>query len=209
MVNAVSGSNKKDIHLKNVNFGRDFNGEVCDLRLVTKGDLDIIKGEPLKEERVIEVGQVFKLGTKYSDALNCVYVDQNGQSVPMVMGCYGIGISRTLQACIEQYHDDMGICLPEDLAPYKAVIVPVKYDGVMKELSDKLYQELKNKGVDTILDDRGQSFGVKAHDWDLIGIPYQIVVGRDAANNQVEFKLRSSKEKEVIDALEAVKRINK
>ena len=209
MINAVSGSNKANKHLMNVNYGRDFNGEVVDLRLVTKGDLDIIKGEPLKEEKGIEVGQVFKLGTKYSSAMKCMYVDQNGVSVPMVMGCYGIGISRTLQACIEQYHDELGICLPDDLAPYKVVINPVKYDGIMKELADKIYTELKNKNVDAILDDRGLSFGVKARDWDLIGIPYQIVVGRDAINNQVEFKHRKSAEKQVIDVNALIKTLTK
>ena len=209
MVNAVSGSNKKDTHLKNVNFSRDFNGDVTDIRLVTKGDLDIVKGEPLKEERGIEVGQVFKLGTKYSKAMNCTYVDQTGNSVPMVMGCYGIGISRTLQACVEQYHDEHGICLPEDLAPYKAVVIPVKYDGLMKEVADKIYQELRNNNVDVILDDRGQSFGVKAHDWDLIGIPYQIVVGRDAVNNQVEFKERKSSDKVVLDIQEVINKLSK
>ena len=207
MINAVAGSNKLDKHIKNVNYGRDFTGEVVNIRLVKEGDLDIIKGEPLKEERGIEVGQVFKLGTKYSESMNCMYVDQTGASVPMIMGCYGIGISRTLQACIEQYHDEKGICLPDDLAPYKAVIVPIKYDGLMKELSDKIYNELKGKNVDVILDDRGQSFGVKAHDWDLIGIPYMIVVGRDAINNQVEFKSRKSDSKEVVDVQEAINRL--
>jgi len=208
MVNAVCGSNESDYHLKNVNYKRDFNGEVVDLRLVVEGDLDIIKGEPLKAEKGIEVGQVFKLGTKYSKSMNCNYVNEKGEEVPMVMGCYGIGISRTLQAIVEQYHDDKGIAFPVDLAPYKVAIVPIKYtDETMKTVADKLYQELSDKGIDTILDDRNLSFGVKAHDWDLCGIPYTVVVGRDAVNNQVEFKLRTSSDKEVIDYSEVINRI--
>ena len=200
MVNAYCGGNKKDVHLKNVNYKRDFDGEVVDIRLVVAGDLDIVKGEPLKEERGIEVGQVFKLGTKYSKAMNCVYVNDKGQEVPMVMGCYGIGISRALQAIVEEYHDENGISFPDDLAPYKVVIVPVKYtDEVMKNLADKMYNELKEKGVDVILDDRASSLGVKLHDWDLVGIPYHIIVGRDAVNNQVEFKTRRDGNKEVLD----------
>ena len=200
MINAYCGSNKNDTHLKNVNYKRDFDGEVVDIRLVTAGDLDIIKGEPLKEEKGIEVGQVFKLGTKYSEAMHCVYVNDKGQEVPMVMGCYGIGISRALQAIVEEYHDENGISFPDDLAPYKVVIVPVKYtDDVMKNLADKMYNELKKKGVDVILDDRASSLGVKLHDWDLVGIPYHIIVGRDASNNQVEFKTRRDGIKEVLD----------
>ena len=200
MVNAYCGGNKKDVHLKNVNYKRDFDGEVVDIRLVVAGDLDPIKGEPLKEEKGIEVGQVFKLGTKYSKAMNCVYVNDKGQEVPMVMGCYGIGISRALQAIVEEYHDENGIAFPDDLAPYKVVIVPVKYtDEVMKNLADKMYDELKKKGVDVILDDRASSLGVKLHDWDLVGIPYHIIVGRDAVNNQVEFKTRRDGNKEVFD----------
>ena len=200
MINAYCGGNKKDVHLKNVNYKRDFDGEVVDIRLVVAGDLDPIKGEPLKEEKGIEVGQVFKLGTKYSKAMNCVYVNDKGQEVPMVMGCYGIGISRALQAIVEEYHDENGISFPDDLAPYKAVIVPVKYtDEVMKNLADKMYDELKKKGVDVILDDRASSLGVKLHDWDLVGIPYHIIVGRDAVNNQVEFKTRRDGNKEVLD----------
>jgi len=208
MINAIAGSNEKDYHLKNVNYGRDFNGEVVDLRLVTEGDLDIINHEPLKAEKGIEVGQVFKLGTKYSKAMNCVYVNEKGEEVPMVMGCYGIGVSRTLQAIVEQYHDDKGIAFPVDLAPYKVAIVPIKYtDETMKDVADKLYNELMDKGIDVILDDRNLSFGVKAHDWDLCGIPYQVVVGRDAINGKVEFKLRTSSDKEVIEAKEVINKI--
>lgn len=207
MVNAVSGSNKKDCHLVNVNYGRDFTGEVKDLRLVQAGDLDPIKGEPLKSERGTEVGQIFKLGTKYSKSMNATYINEKGESIPIVMGCYGIGVSRTLQAIIEQYHDEHGITFPVDIAPYKAVIIPVKYQDEMKDVSDSLYKELTEKGIEVILDDRPLSFGVKAHDWDLIGIPYHLIVGRDSVNKMIEFKDRLCYNSDVIGTCEAVTRL--
>ena len=207
--NQIVGSNKMDAHLKNVNYERDYKGEVTDLRLAVEGDLDIIKGEPLKSRRGTEVGQIFKLGTKYSIPMGATYVNDKGQDVPIVMGCYGIGVSRTFQAIVEQFHDDKGITFPDELAPYKAVIIPVKYKDEMGAISDQLYNELKSKGVDVVLDDRNQSFGVKSHDWELIGIPYHIVVGRDAASGLVEFKVRSTLTSEVIDVKEAVSRLTK
>lgn len=205
--NAIAGSNKKDYHIKNVNFGRDFTGEIYDLRLAQEGDFDIIKGEALKSERGIEVGQVFKLGTKYSTPMNATYVNEKGENVPIVMGCYGIGISRTLQAIIEEYHDEHGIALPFDLAPYQVAIIPVKYQDDMKNVADELYLELKSKGFDVVLDDRNQSFGVKAHDWDLIGVPYHIIVGRGASEKVVEFKDRLAYNKEELKTCEAVTRL--
>ena len=207
MVNAVCGANLRDTHIKNVNYGRDYTGVVLDLRLAQAGDLDPIKGEPLKAEHGIEVGQVFKLGTKYSKPMNACYVNEQGESVPIVMGCYGIGVSRTLQAIVEQNHDDRGIIFPDDLAPYKTVIIPVKYTDEMKILADQIYDELTKKGLEVILDDRSQSFGVKAHDWDLIGIPYHVIVGRDAAQSKVEFKTRRTNVSEVVEASEAIARL--
>lgn len=205
--NAITGSNEKDCHLINVNYGRDFKGEVHDLRLAKEGDLDIVNAEPLKAEKGIEVGQVFKLGTKYSTPMHATYVNEKGESIPIVMGCYGIGVSRTMQAIIEQYHDEYGIALPKDIAPYKAVIIPVKYDNEMKTLADSIYKELMDKGVDCILDDRNLSFGVKSHDWDLMGIPYHIICGRDSVSGGVELKDRMSYNKIVIQACEAVTRL--
>lgn len=205
--NAVAGSNIKDYHFINVNYGRDFNGEVKDIRVAKAGDLDIISKMPLKEERGIEVGQVFKLGTKYSNSMKAYYVNDKGVNTPIVMGCYGIGVSRTFQAIIEQNHDDLGIKWPVDLAPYKVVIIPIKYQDEMKNVSDSIYNELKNSGIDVILDDRNLSFGVKSHDWDLIGIPYHIICGRDIVNNQVEFKDRLSSIKTVINIDEAIAKV--
>ena len=207
--NIVCGGNKDGYHMIGVNFGRDFNAEVEDLRLAQEGDCDIIKGEPLKSEKGIELGQIFKLGTKYSLPMNCCYTSEEGKKIPCEMGCYGIGVTRTLQAIIEQYHDDKGIAFPEDLAPYKVVIIPVKYKDEMAEISDRIYKELTEKGIDVILDDRGDSFGVKAHDWDLIGVPYSIVVGRDAKVGLVEFKKRTSDEKSLVDVKQAVAELTK
>lgn len=208
MRNFICGANKKDYHLKNVNIGRDFNAELVDLRKAVSGDLCPCCGKPLQSERGIEVGQIFKLGTKYSEPMKCTYIDENGQSKPMVMGCYGIGVTRTLSSIVEQYHDEFGIKWPLNVAPYHAVIIPVKFtDDEQKALSLALYEKLKAEHVEVILDDRNAGFGFKAKDWELIGIPYQIIVGRDAGDNIVEFKVRATNEKTAIKSSEAVKKI--
>lgn len=207
--NAVTGSNKSDIHLMNVNFGRDYSCPITDLRLAKAGDLDIIKGEPLKAERGIEVGQIFKLGTKYSLPMKALYTDEAGKLKPIVMGCYGIGVSRTLQAIIEQNHDERGIIFPDNLAPYKVAVIPIKYQDEMKDLSDQIYEKLNSLGVSAVLDDRSQSFGSKAADFELMGVPYIIVVGRDAKDLKVEFKNRHTKEVEVISMAEAITKLTK
>ena len=205
MKNIICGANKYDYHLKNVNYGRDFTGTVIDLRKAVSGDLCPVCGKPMNIERGIEVGQIFKLGTKYSSAMNCTYTDESGKNVPMVMGCYGIGVTRTMSSIIEQHHDEFGIKWPLNVAPYHAVVIPVKYtDKAQKELADKIYFELKKHKVEVILDDRNAGFGFKAKDWELIGIPYQIVVGREAANGIVEFKVRETNEKSAVQYQEAL-----
>ena len=205
MKNFICGANKPEYHLKNVNFGRDFDGLVIDLRKAVSGDKCPICGAPLKSEKGIEVGQIFKLGTKYSSVMNCTYVDENGANVPMVMGCYGIGVTRTMSSIIEQHHDEFGIKWPLNVAPYHAVIIPVKYaDEAQKELADKIYDALKKARVEVILDDRNAGFGFKAKDWELIGIPYQIVVGRDAVNGNVEFKVRAENSKVAMEYQDAI-----
>ena len=208
MKNIICGANKPNYHLKNVNFGRDFTGEVIDLRKAVSGDLCPVCGKPMNIERGIEVGQIFKLGTKYSDAMNCTYTDEKGANVPMVMGCYGIGVTRTMSSIIEQHHDEFGIKWPLNVAPYHVVVVPVKYaDEAQKALADKIYEELKKARVEVILDDRNAGFGFKAKDWELIGIPYQIVVGREAANGIVEFKVRETNENTSISSQEAISNV--
>ena len=204
MKNIICGANKHNYHLKNVNYGRDFDGLVIDLRKAVSGDVCPVCGAPMNIERGIEVGQIFKLGTKYSGAMNCTYTDEKGANIPMVMGCYGIGVTRTMSSIIEQYHDEFGIKWPLNVAPYHVVIVPVKYaDEAQKALADQIYAELKKARVEVILDDRNAGFGFKAKDWELIGIPYQIVVGREAANGTVELKVRATNEKTSINYEEA------
>lgn len=195
MTNFVVGANKKDYHLVNVNYKKDFDGTIGDYKKAKEGDLCSICGKPLKSERGIEVGQVFKLGTKYSLPMNCTFLNEQGKTLPMVMGCYGIGVTRTFQAIIEQHHDEYGIVFPLETAPYHIVIVPVNYeDEEQRKVSDKLYEMLNFK-VETVLDDRKMKIGFKMKDWELIGIPYIVVVGRRASENIVELKNRNDNSK--------------
>ena len=140
--------------------------------------------------------------------MKCTYVDEKGNNVPMVMGCYGIGVTRTLQSIVEQYHDEFGIKWPLNVAPYHAVIVPVKYDDpAQKELADKLHDTLLANGVEVVLDDRDERPGFKFKDWELIGLPYIVTVGRRAAEGIVEFKDRQTMEKIELSAEDAIKKI--
>lgn len=205
MKNIVVGANEKDFHLINVNYGRDFNGKVLDLRVVQAGDLCPVCGKPLTIERGIEVGQIFKLGTKYSAPMNCCYQNEQGINVPMVMGCYGIGVTRTMSSIIEQHHDDFGISWPLNVAPYHVVVIPINYqDQTMKEKADEVYETLKKHHVEVVLDDRDERPGFKFKDWELIGIPYAIVIGRRAQENICEFKVRETLEKTEKEFSEAI-----
>ena len=196
MKNFVVGANDYDYHLVNVNFGRDFTGTVKMFRASQSGDKCPVCGMPLAMERGIEVGQIFKLGTKYSASMDCTYTDEAGKNVPMVMGCYGIGVTRTLSSIIEQHHDEFGIKWPLNVAPYHAVVVPINYkDETMSSAANKIYEDLKAQGVEVILDDRDAKPGFKFKDWELIGIPYIITVGRLAGDEICEFKTRSTMEK--------------
>ena len=206
MQNIVVGANKKDYHLINVNFGRDFNGVVGQFRKTTAGDLCPVCGKPLNMERGIEVGQIFKLGTKYSKAMKCCYQNDSGELTPMVMGCYGIGVTRTMSAIIEQYHDDFGIKWPLNVAPYHAVVVPINYnDENMKKVADEIYSSLRKNNVEVILDDRDDRPGFKFKDWELIGIPYMVVSGKKASEGIVELKNRHTLEKTEVTIEEAIK----
>lgn len=183
--------------MKNVNYGRDFEGRVLDIRQAVEGDIcPQCKEHPMKMRRGIEVGQIFKLGTKYSSPMKCTYTNAEGKNVPMVMGCYGIGVTRTMSAIVEQYHDEHGIKWPLNVAPYQAVVVPVSMkDESQIMVAEQLYTSLQNEKCEVILDDRGGSLGFKMKDWDLIGIPYIIVCGKKAADGIVEFKDRMTGEK--------------
>lgn len=207
MSNFVIGANELDRHYINANYQRDFEGIVCDLKNVKAGDRCPVCGQPLAQERGIEVGQIFKLQTKYSLPMHCTYTREDGKNVPMVMGCYGIGISRTLQAIVEQYHDEYGIKWPLAVAPYPVVIVPVNYqDEDQRQLADALYEQL-SASVDVILDDRSAKVGFKFKDWELIGIPYMVIVGKRSAEGIVEVKNRSTLEKKELPIKQAVSEV--
>lgn len=204
--NLITGANELDYHIMNMNLNRDFKiTKIADLRLTQKGDICPICGKKLNSEKGIEVGQIFKLGTKYSQSMGCTYLDEQGVNKPMIMGCYGIGVSRTLQSIIDQNHDDYGIKWPMIVAPYHIVVVPVNYkDDEMKMLSDKIYQTLKNSNHEVIIDDRDYKPGFKFKDWDLIGIPYMIIVGRRANEGIVEVKNRYTNEKVEMNYSDAI-----
>ena len=208
MKNFIVGANESGFHYKNVNIGRDFKANmVKDIRTICEGDKCPKCGEPVKVEMGIEVGHIFKLGTKYTEALNCVYLDENGKENPMVMGCYGIGVNRTMAAVIEQNNDENGIIWPMSVAPYHAIVIPVntKNDSQM-ELAEKIYSELLESGVEVMIDDRNERPGVKFKDADLIGIPIRITVGKKASEGIVEYKLRKDSEVLELPVEEAVKR---
>lgn len=213
IVNGVAGANKVDYHLVNVNYGRDFVGtQVVDIRLVKAGDLCPNCGNSLKSARGIEVGQIFQLGTKYSQALGATFVDEKGQEHPIVMGCYGIGISRTMAAAVEQNHDEKGIIWPKAIAPFEVVVIPaVAKDEQQMDLAFKIYHDLQNAGIETVIDDRPESAGVKFNDADLIGYPFRVTVGKKTvAENTVDIKNRATGEEitvplaEVVDKLKAL-----
>jgi len=200
MINFVTGANKEDYHLKNVNIGRDFNVEsFADLRVIEKNDTCPRCGGSIQFVRGIEVGHVFKLGTKYSKALKAVYLDRDGQEKIMIMGCYGIGVGRTVAACIEQNNDENGIIWPMPLAPYQVMITPVNVnEGQVLQAAEKIYKDLLSRGVEVILDDRDERAGVKFKDADLIGIPLRITVGqKNLAGGKVELKQRKSGKTEI------------
>ena len=197
--NVCGGANKADAHYININPKRDFNTEdiiVAPIRLITKDDVCPECHSPLEYSKGIEVGQVFKLGTKYSESLQATYLDQNGRPNAMVMGCYGIGVSRTLAATIEQYHDENGIIWPRAIAPFEVVIVPINAkDEALMSTSTTIYDTLLNDKVDVLLDDRKDRAGVKFKDADLIGYPLRITISKNTLDsNEVEIRIRKTGE---------------
>lgn len=205
--NLVVGANKAGYHYINANYGRDFEGEIAeDLTLAKEGDQAYDGSGAYKAARGIEVGNIFQLGTKYSEALEANFLDQNGVSKPFIMGSYGIGISRSISAVVEQYHDDKGIIWPTSVAPFEVIITLIKpNDEEQANLAEKIYKELKAKKIDVLLDDRNERPGVKFNDRDLIGIPYRITVGKDAVNSIIEYSTRAEMENKNLDADEAIK----
>lgn len=201
------GANLKDLGLEEIKY--------TDIRLVEAGDYCPNCGKPLFVTKGIEVGNIFKLGTKYSNPMNAVYTDVNGKTHPYVMGCYGIGISRTAAAAVEAHHDENGIKWPVSIAPYHVVVIPVSTNDEMQmTTSVKIYEQLLNAGVEVVLDDRDERAGVKFKDADLIGFPYRITVGKTISEGLVEYKVRETgeltkvtPEKAVSDIIEIIKNI--
>ena len=216
--NFVIGINQTDKHLVGANWGVDVElpSQIEDIRLVEAGDFCPQCGKPLKVTRGIEVGNIFQLGTKYSQPMNAVYLDANGKTQPYIMGCYGIGVTRTAAAAVEAHHDEWGIKWPISIAPYHVVVVPVStQDAEQMNVANEIYEKLLSSGVEVVLDDRNERPGVKFKDADLIGFPFRITIGKTIADGKVEFVERSNGEKtemtpqdaidKVLDAVNAVK----
>ncbi len=205
MCNFVVGANETDYHYENVNPSDFTPAKVADLRTITEGDVCPRCGKTIKTTRGIEVGHIFKLGKKYTEALDCTYLDENGKAQTPIMGCYGIGVNRTLAAVIEQNNDENGIIWPVAAAPFQVVVVPVNVDNEEQAaLAEKIYKDLKSRGIESLLDDRKERPGVKFKDADLIGIPVRITVGKKAAEGLVEYKLRKDADLCEISAEEAI-----
>ena len=210
MKNFVVGINQNDVHMVGANLSDLGIDELKyeDLRLVEAGEYCPQCGKPLKVTRGIEVGNIFQLGTKYSKPMNAVYSDVDGKLKPYIMGCYGIGISRTAAAAVEAHHDEHGIKWPLAIAPYHVVIVPVSTkDELQMSTAEKMYKELLDNGIEAVLDDRDERAGVKFKDADLIGFPYRITVGKTITEGNVEFVTRQTNEKTTMKPDEAVKTV--
>ncbi|MEM1177141.1 MAG: proline--tRNA ligase [Acidobacteriota bacterium] len=210
LVNFVCGANAADAHLVDVNWGRDVElGEEVDLLLADAGDPSPDTGEPMRKTRGIEVGHIFKLGTKYSESMHCHFLDAQGQDLPMIMGCYGLGIGRTVAAAIEQNHDDDGIIWPKPLAPFTVLLMALNTnDEAVQAAAAELYGQLQEAGLEVLFDDRPERPGVKFKDADLIGIPVRAVVGKKGlADGKIEVSLRRDREKHLIDRADVVDRI--
>ncbi|MDR1149896.1 MAG: proline--tRNA ligase [Spirochaetaceae bacterium] len=203
MTNAITGALVKDAHYQNVAFGRDFEPNIiADIRTVTANDRCPVCGGEFYEKKGNELGHIFKLACKYTKVMKVSYLDVDGKAQTPLMGCYGIGLDRTLAAVIEEHNDGAGIIWPLPLAPFEALIVPVKYEGAVKEASDNLYAELGKLGIDVLLDDRDERPGVKFNDGDLIGIPFRVVIGDKnlkAQPRRIELKRRGEDEVRLVE----------
>jgi len=207
----IAGANKEGFHVKGVKAGRDFEAEFSDIHLAAVGDSCVQCGKPLRIERVIEVGNIFKLGTKYSVPLKANYLDESGNEKPIIMGSYGIGPARIAAAAVEQGNDENGIIWPLAIAPYQALIVPVNVkDEKIMDAAEEIYAALEEKGFEVLLDDRDERAGVKFKDADLIGIPHRVIIGeKNLKEGVVELKERKTGSTEKVPLAEAVDRVAK
>ncbi|MFC0474697.1 proline--tRNA ligase [Robertmurraya beringensis] len=196
IVNGVCGANEEHHHFINVNADKDFSvTKYADIRFIQEGDLSPDGQGKIVFAKGIEVGHVFKLGTRYSEAMNATYLDENGKSQPMIMGCYGIGVSRTLAAVAEQFNDENGLVWPAQIAPFEVHLIPINLkDEAQAKLASELYEQLKAQALEVLMDDRAERPGVKFADSDLIGLPIRVTVGKKAAEGIVELKVRKTGE---------------
>lgn len=211
MVNAVCGANEEHYHYINANPGRDFKvTRYADLRFIQEGDPSPDGKGSILFAKGIEVGHVFKLGTRYSELMEALFLDENGKSHPMIMGCYGIGVSRTMQAIAEQFNDDSGLIWPLGVAPYDLHLVAVNMkDENQRTLAEELYEQLRQERLDVLFDDRHERAGVKFADSDLIGLPVRVTVGKKAAEGIVEIKVRKTGESFEVHQNELVQSLKK
>ncbi|MDU1308442.1 MAG: proline--tRNA ligase [Clostridium perfringens] len=208
MYNFIIGANETDMHLKNVNYGRDFEGIVGDFRNVTIGEKCPECGKEITISRGTEVGHIFKLGTKYSESMGATFIDEDGKAKPFIMGCYGIGVTRTVASIIEQHNDENGIIWPLEVAPYHVSVIPANVKNEEQATkAEEIYNDLRKMGVEALLDDRKERAGVKFKDSELMGIPMRITVGKMIGEGQVEFKLRNGGEVETLSIEEVYNRV--
>lgn len=206
--NFVVGINKEDKHLVGANLSDVRIDKFADIRLVQAGELCPQCGKPLKVTRGIEVGNIFKLGTKYSKPMNATYLDKDGKAQPYIMGCYGIGISRTAAAAVEAHYDEFGIKWPIAIAPYHVVITPVNIqDAEQMKIANEMYEKLISAGIEAVLDDRDERAGVKFKDADLIGFPFRITAGKTISEGLVEYKVRETGVQEKVTPEVAVQHV--
>jgi len=208
--NFVIGINKTDMHLTGANWGTDIALPklVTDIRLAEVGEVCPLCEGKLEITKGIEVGNIFKLGTKYSKKMKSTFTDENGKEIPFIMGCYGIGVSRTAAATVERYHDENGIQWPMSIAPYHVIVVPVNVnDELQMQTAEAFYEELTDKKYEVIIDDRPERAGVKFKDADLIGIPIRITVGKTITEGNVEIKIRSTGEMLIVPKDEAIAKV--
>jgi prolyl-tRNA synthetase len=203
--NMIAGANRDDYHLRNVTPGRDFTPEFFDLRQTAAGDTCAKCNGRLEIFKAIEIGHIFKLGYKYSEAMGLRVLGEDGKEITPIMGSYGIGIERILTCAIELYNDKDGISLAAAMAPFSVVITPVNLaDAAQREAAEKLYSEALKAGIDVLIDDRDERPGVKFKDADLIGIPYRITLGKKLSSGQVEFVERRTKTSADVDLANAI-----
>ncbi|MCP4683128.1 MAG: proline--tRNA ligase, partial [Desulfobacterales bacterium] len=207
MINFVTGGNKKDLHFRNVNFGRDFQVDgFGDLRVISSHDSCPRCDGKIRFGRGIEVGHIFKLGTKYSRALNALFLDEQGKERPIIMGCYGIGVGRIVAAAIEQNHDKNGIVFPAPISPFVVTILPLQmHEEAVVETAEIIYNDLLDHNIDVLLDDRDERAGIKFNDADLLGIPVRVTIGsRVVKNGRIELKLRTESDSVMVPITDAV-----